>query len=107
MVFGTNFTSSAPTNPGKNTGEGMADFFLGLPTAFGRGLSSGGWEQTSRVFSGYGQDTWRGSVLLTLTLCLRSESDTPRLVTKHHQDNYTVPIGHIEVAGQNRYNAAP
>src|SRR5260221_2124994 len=106
MVFGPNFTASAPTNPGKNTGEGMADFFLGLPTAFGRGLSSGGWEQTSSVFSGYGQDTWRVSDRLTLTLGLRYESHTPLGETKNQPDNYNVQTGQIEFAGQNGNSAA-
>ena len=50
MVFGPNFTASCADAPLKNTGEGMADFFLGLPTAFGRGLTSGGWEQTSSIY---------------------------------------------------------
>src|SRR4029077_2889951 len=77
MVFGPNFTASDPTAPLKNTGEGMADFFLGLPTAFGRGLTSGGWEQTSSIFAGFAQDTWRVTDRLTLTLGLRYEAHTP------------------------------
>ncbi len=101
MVFGPNFTASAATNPLKNTGEGMADFFLGLPTAFGRGLSSGGWEQTSNVFSFYGQDTWRVSERLTLTLGLRYEAHTPWVETNNQQDNYNPQTGQIEFAGQN------
>ena len=101
MVFGPNFTASAATNPLKNTGEGMADFFLGLPTAFGRGLSSGGWDQTSNVFSFYGQDTWRVSERLTLTLGLRYEAHTPWVETNNQQDNYNPQTGQIEFAGQN------
>jgi hypothetical protein len=101
MVFGPNFTASSATNPVKNTGEGMADFFLGLPTAFGRGLSSGGWEQTSSVISGYGQDTWRVSDRLTLTLGLRYEAHTPWVETKNQQDNYNIQTGQIEFAAQN------
>ena len=101
MVFGPNFTASAATNPLKNTGEGMADFFLGLPTAFGRGLSSGGWDQTSNVFSFYGQDTWRVTDRLTLTLGLRYEAHTPWVETNNQQDNYNPQTGQIEFAGQN------
>ena len=101
MVFGPNFTASAPTNPLKNTGEGMADFFLGLPTAFGRGLSSGGWEQTSSIFSGYGQDTWRVSDHLTLTLGLRYEAHTPWVESHNQQSNFNPQTGQIEIAGQN------
>src|SRR6266403_1685280 len=101
MVFGPNFTASAATNPGKHTGEGMADFFLGLPTAFGRGLSSGGWQQTSSIFSGYGQDTWRFSDHLTLTLGLRYEAHTPWVESHNQQSNFNPQTGQIEIANQN------
>src|SRR6266404_1733460 len=101
MVFGPNFTASAATNPGKHTGEGMADFFLGLPTAFGRGLSSGGWQETSSIFSGYGQDTWRFSDHLTLTLGLRYEAHTPWVESKNQQVNYNIQSGTLQFADQN------
>jgi hypothetical protein len=104
MVFGPNFTASAPTN--QFGGNGMADFFLGLPTAFGRGLSTGGWEQTSSIFSGYAQDTWRVSDHLTLTLGLRYEAHTPWVESKNQQDNYNPLTGQIEYAGQNGASAA-
>ncbi len=100
MTFGPNFTSSAATNPAKNTGEGMADFFLGLPTAFGRGLSSGTWEQTTSIFSGFAQDTWRVTDHLTLTLGLRYEAHTPWVESNNQQTNYNIQTGQIEFAGQ-------
>jgi hypothetical protein len=100
MVFGPNFTASSPTAPLKNSGEGMADFFLGLPTAFGRGLTSGGWEQTSSVISGYGQDTWRVSDHLTLTLGLRYEAHTPWVESNNQQDNFDPVTGKLEIANQ-------
>jgi len=99
MVFGPNFTASDPLAPLKNTGEGMADFFLGLPTAFGRGLTSGGWEQTSKVISGYGQDTWRVSDHLTLTLGLRYEAHTPWVESHNQQDNFDPVSGKLQTAG--------
>lgn len=100
MVFGPNFTASSAVNPVTNTGEGMADFFLGLPTAFGRGLSSGSWTQTSSIFSGYGQDTWRVSDRLTLTLGLRYEAHTPWVESNNQQSNFNPVTGQIEIAGQ-------
>jgi hypothetical protein len=106
MTFGPNFTASAPTNPAKNTGEGMADFFLGLPTAFGRGLSSGSWTQTSNVFAGFAQDTWRLTDHLTLTLGLRYEAHTPWVEANNQQTNYNIQTGQIEYAGQNGNSAA-
>src|SRR6516225_9588147 len=74
MTFGPNFTASSATctnaaNCKATTpfaGNGMGDFFLGLPTSFGRGLSSGSWVQTSNIFSFFGQDTWRVASNLTL-----------------------------------------
>ena len=101
MTFGPNFTASAPTAPLKNTGEGMADFFLGLPTAFGRGLSGGSWTQTSNIFAGFAQDTWRVSDHLTLTLGLRYEAHTPWVESNNQQSNYNILTGQVELAGQN------
>jgi hypothetical protein len=100
MVFGPNFTASSDSAPLKNTGEGMADFFLGLPTAFGRGLSSGNWVQTTNIFSFYGQDTWRVSDHLTLTLGLRYEAHTPWVEQKNQQSNFNPETGQLEIAGQ-------
>lgn len=100
MVFGPNFTASSAVNPIPNSGEGMADFFLGLPTAFGRGLSSGGWAQTSNVFSAYGQDTWRVTDRLTLTLGLRYEIHTPWVEENNQETNFNPITGQVEFAGQ-------
>jgi hypothetical protein len=101
MVFGPDFTASSAASPLKNTGEGMADFFLGLPISFGRGLSSGGWEQTTNIIAGFGQDTWRVSDHLTLTLGLRYEAHTPWIETNNQQSNFNPATGQVEIAGQN------
>jgi Carboxypeptidase regulatory-like domain len=101
ITFGPIFTASSATSPLKNTGEGMADFFLGLPNSFGRGLTSGGWEQTSKIFSGYGQDTWRVTNHLTLTLGLRYEAHTPWVESKDQQVNFNPITGNVEYAGKN------
>jgi hypothetical protein len=106
MTFGPNFTASAPTDPLKNTGEGMADFFLGLPTAFGRGLSSGSWTQTTNIIAGYAQDTWRLTDHLTLTLGLRYEAHTPWVESNNQQTNFNPITGQVEYAGQNGNSAA-
>jgi len=100
MTFGPNYTASADVNPLKNTGEGMADFFLGFPTAFGRGLTNGTWEQTSNIFSGFAQDTWRLSDHLTLTLGLRYEAHTPWVEVNNQQSNFNPVTGQVELADQ-------
>ena len=101
MTFGPNFTSSNPTTPLENTGDGMGDFFLGLPTAFGRGISSGGWTQTSNIYAGYAQDTWRMTPKLTLNLGLRYETHTPWIERNDQQANYNIQTGQVEFANQN------
>jgi len=101
MVFGPNFTASAPVDPLKNTGEGMADFFLGLPISFGRGISSGGWTQTSNIYAGYIQDIWRVSERLTLNIGLRYEAHTPWIERNDHQANYNMQTGQVQFANQN------
>jgi hypothetical protein len=101
MVFGPDFTASSAVSPVKNTGEGMADFFLGLPIAFGRGLSTGSWQQSSSIFAGYGQDTWRVNPNLTLTLGLRYEAHTPWVETSNQQVNFNTATGQLQFAGQN------
>jgi len=106
MTFGPNFTASAATDPLKNSGEGMADFFLGLPTSFGRGLTSGSWTQNSNVFAGFAQDTWRFSDHLTFTLGLRYEAHTPWVEANNQQSNFNPVTGQVELAGQGGANDA-
>jgi hypothetical protein len=100
MTFGSIFTSSSATASPVG-GNGIGDFYLGLPNSYGRGLTSGGWEQTSRIFSGYAQDTFRASDHLTLTLGLRYEAHTPWIESKDQQVNFNPITGNVEYAGQN------
>src|SRR6516225_6745213 len=111
MTFGPNFTASSAVCTNSATadtckatspfaGNGMGDFFLGLPTSFGRGLSGGNWIQTSNVFSFYGQDTWRVASNLTLTLGLRYEAHTPWMEQNNRQSNFDPVTGKVLIAGQ-------
>jgi len=117
ITFGSIFTASSAvctdnsstanckaTNP--TGGDGMADFFLGLPNSFGRGLTSGGWEQTSKVISGYAQDTWRATDHLTLTLGLRYEAHTPWVESNNQEVNFNPVTGNVEYAGKNGASSA-
>jgi hypothetical protein len=109
IVFGPNFTASsatctnsancAATSP--TGGNGIADFYLGLDSGFGRGLNSGSWTQTTNIFGGYGEDTWRVSDHLTLNLGLRYEAHTPWVDSNNQQVNYNIGTGQLEFAGQN------
>src|SRR5437588_284235 len=67
MDFDGRFTSNTIGSAGTGAGDGGADFFLGLPFQFGRGVSTGKtWEQSSNIIGVYAQDTWRLSDRLTL-----------------------------------------
>jgi len=102
MNFSGTFTASAFQNALTNTGDGSADFFLGLPHEFGRGLSSGKtWEQWSNIYGAYIQDTWRFNDRLTLNLGLRYEAHTPWVETNNQQVNYDLKTQQIVFAGQN------
>lgn len=106
MNFSNNFTASAPAAT-DGSGEGMADFFLGLPTEYGRGVSTGKtWKQWSNIFAGYGQDTWRVTDRLTVTLGLRYEAHTPWVESNNQQDNYNLTTQQIVTAGQNGAGSA-
>jgi hypothetical protein len=97
------FTSNTiGSGGGGNGGDGAADFLLGLPDSFGRGISTGNtWQQTSNIFAFYGQDTWRLTDRFTLNLGLRYEAHTPWVETHDEQANYNFATGNIDLAGQN------
>jgi hypothetical protein len=100
--FDGRFTNASFTAPVTNTGDGGADFFLGLPASYGRGVSTGAtWEQSSTILGFYGQDTWRVSKNLTLNLGLRYEAHTPWVETHNLQANYNFATGNIDLADQN------
>ena len=102
MNFNGSFTANAFQNAATNTGDGSADFFLGLPGEFGRGLSSGKtWEQTSNIYGAYAQDTWRVTDRLTVNVGLRYELHTPWVETNNQQANYDLKTQQIVYAGQN------
>ena len=103
MNFSGRFTAGPDPSAvaGGASGAGEADFFLGLPDAFGRGVTGGGtWGQRANVFGVYLQDDWRVTDSLTLNLGLRYENDTPWVETRNQQTNFAPISGQIQFAGQ-------
>jgi hypothetical protein len=100
MNFTGQFTGSATGSA--TAGDGAADFFLGLPQSFGRGVSTGKtWQQSENVIGLYAADTWRVSERLTLNLGLRYQIFTPWVETNDQQANYNMATGNFDLANQN------
>jgi hypothetical protein len=101
MDFNGQFTASASAAAGV-TGDGGADFILGLPDTYGRGVSTGKtWQQSSNVIGIYAQDTWRVTDRLTLNLGLRYDAHSPWVEANNQQANYNFATGNIDLAGKN------
>ncbi|HEV2462949.1 MAG TPA: TonB-dependent receptor [Acidobacteriaceae bacterium] len=96
------FSASDPNSAGNGNGDGAADFLLGLPYQYGRGVSTGAtWQQSSNVFGIYAEDTWRATDSLTLNLGLRYDVHTPWVEANDQQANYNFATGNIDLAGKN------
>jgi hypothetical protein len=68
--------NGAYTFNGQSTGDGLADFLLGLPSAFTQGnVSRGNYRQD--YIGGYGQDTFKANKHLNLTAGIRWEPFMP------------------------------
>ena len=102
MDFNGQFTNASATSPVSNTGDGGADFFLGLDYQYGRGVSTGQtWQQTSNVIGIYAQDTWQVTPRLTWNLGLRYDAHSPWVEANNQQANYNFTTGNIDLAGKN------
>jgi Carboxypeptidase regulatory-like domain len=102
MDFDGRFTAINSSSAGNGTGDGGADFVLGLPFQYGRGVSTGKtWQQSSDIIGVYVQDTWRATDRLTLNLGLRYDAHTPWVEQHNQQANYNIATGDIQLAGQN------
>jgi len=102
MEFDGRFTSNTIGSAGTGTGDGGADFFLGLPFHIGRGVSTGKtWTQTNNVIGVYAEDTWKVTERLTLNLGLRYQAFTPWVEINDQQSNYNIATGNVDLAGKN------
>jgi len=97
IAFTGVFTSSNPANNGTG-GYGGADFYLGLPFSYGRGISTGEWGQRSTVLGAYVQDDWRVTNSLTLNLGVRYEAHTPWVEAHDQQVNFDLISGQLIAA---------
>src|SRR5437867_8270752 len=96
ILFSGAFTSEAPISPGPGgNGYGGADFYLGLPSAYGSGLTCCVWGHRSNTIAGSIQDDWRATNSLTLNLGLRYETFTPWLEKNDHQVNFDLITGQV------------
>jgi hypothetical protein len=102
MEFDGRFTSNTIGSGGSGTGDGGADFVLGLPYHIGRGVSTGKtWTQTNNVIGFYAEDTWKVTERLTLNLGLRYQAFTPWVEVNDQQSNYNIATGNVDLAGKN------
>jgi len=101
MDFNGQYTAVNAASAGSGTGDGGADFVLGLPYQYGRGVSTGAtWQQSTNVIGIYGEDTWRVTDQLTLNLGLRYDLHTPWVEDSNQQANFNIDTGQIQIAGK-------
>src|SRR5581483_9729739 len=95
IIFSGQYTSDNAdgTKPTTTGGFPGADFFLGLPSNYGRGIAGGEWGQRSSVIAGYLQDDWRATNSLTVNMGLRYEAHTPWVEVNDRQDNFSLISG--------------
>jgi hypothetical protein len=93
IIFTGQFTSNNPASNSATGGFPGADFFLGLPGNYGRGIAGGEWGQRSSVIAGYLQDDWRATNSLTINMGLRYEAHTPWVEENDRQDNFGLYSG--------------
>ncbi len=102
LDFNGQFTAVNSASTGTGTGDGGADFALGLPQAYGRGISTGTtWQQSSSMIGIYVEDTWRATDNLTFNLGLRYDAHSPWVEANNRQANYNFSTGNIDIAGFN------
>ncbi len=96
ILFSGAFTSENPVSPGAGgNGFGGADFYLGMPSAYGAGLTCCVWAHRSSTIAGYVQDDWRITSNLTLNLGVRYETFTPWVEKDDHQVNFDLATGEV------------
>jgi len=88
------------------SGSPETDFLLGLPTSVGVGSVGPDWGQRNSILSGFVQDDWKLTRLLTVNIGLRYETHTPFVEAHDRQVNWDPQTGNLELPGQNGNNRA-
>ena len=105
ISFDGAFTSTDPTGATTPTGGyGGADFYLGLPSSYGKGIAGGEWGQRANIFAAYIQDNWRATENLTVNLGLRYEAHSPWIEAHDLQDNFDLLTGQLLAPNCSRVN---
>ncbi len=86
---------------GQYSGEGEADFMLGLPYQIQGGIAGGTWGQRASVYSMFFQDDWRVTSNLTVNYGVRYELNTPWQEVHNRQANFGLVNGQQYLAGSN------
>ena len=91
--FGGDFTND-PANP-STTGNGMADFLLGITDGGSLIRNSGLSGLRSTEFSGYWQDTWKATPNLTVNYGIRYDLFTPQVEAFNRETNFDLGNGKL------------
>lgn len=90
-----------PASP-SGTGNPWADFLLGLPVSSSKAsLPQGVPYLTYTEYAGFGQDQWRATERLTVTLGGRYDLFTPPVERYNRQSDFNPSNGGLDIAGQN------
>lgn len=90
--------SGAFTSGGAGTGEGLADFLLGLPLSFTGQSHASAANMRRFVTAGYVNDDWKATSRLTLNLGVRYEFFSPLVDTLNRFSSFDPSTGGFRIA---------
>ena len=100
LNYSGNYTNN-PLSP-SGSGNGWADFLLGLPGSSSKSSLPNGVPYLSYTeYGSFAQDQWRASNRLTLTLGVRWDLFTPPSERYNRQSDFVPGPGTLAIAGQN------
>ncbi|MEO7141976.1 MAG: TonB-dependent receptor [Bryobacteraceae bacterium] len=100
LNYSGNFTNN-PASPSR-TGNGWADFLLGLPGSSTKAALPNGIPYLNYTeYGSFAQDQWRATTRLTVTMGLRYDLFTPPSERYNRQSDFIPGPGTIAIAGQN------